>query len=83
MWPNQQKTQDFVKPTEEILTEKLHFLCSDLYYPSFKLDIDCITFWDDPMLDGNVTIINILELFKQTSFLNNNKICAGSIDCRK
>ena len=28
MWPNPQKTADLVKFTEEILNEKLHFLCS-------------------------------------------------------
>ena len=28
MWPNPQKTADFVTFTEEILNEKLHFLCS-------------------------------------------------------
>ena len=28
MWPNRQETEDLVKFTEEILNEKLHFLCS-------------------------------------------------------
>ena len=28
MWPNPQKTADLVTFTEEILKEKLHFLCS-------------------------------------------------------
>ena len=30
-----------------------------------------MTFWDDPFQDGSVTIINIFELFKQTT-----SICA-------
>ena len=29
MWPNLQETVDLVTVTEEILNEKLHFLCSD------------------------------------------------------
>ena len=29
MWPNSQKTEDLVSFTEEILNEKLHFLCGD------------------------------------------------------
>ena len=28
MWPNPQETADLVTFTEEILNEKLHFLCS-------------------------------------------------------
>ena len=28
MWPNSQETADLVTVTEEILNEKLHFLCS-------------------------------------------------------
>ena len=31
MWPNPKETADLVTFTEEILTEKLHFLCSDNY----------------------------------------------------
>ena len=31
MWPNPQETTDLVTITEEILNEKLHFLCSDIY----------------------------------------------------
>ena len=31
MSPNQQETADLVTFTEEILNEKLHFLCSDLF----------------------------------------------------
>ena len=34
------------------------------------------------MRDGSVTIINIFELFKQTALINDDKICAGSDDCR-
>ena len=30
MWPNPQETADLVTFTEEILNEKLHFLCSVL-----------------------------------------------------
>ena len=30
MWPNRQKTADLAQFTEEILNEKLHFLCSDI-----------------------------------------------------
>ena len=48
-----------------------------------KLVIDFITFWDDPMQDGSVTIMNIFELFKQTALINADKICAGSDDCRE
>ena len=29
MWPNPQEPADLVTFTEEILNEKLHFLCSD------------------------------------------------------
>ena len=29
MWPNPQETADLVTFTEEILNEKLHFLCSE------------------------------------------------------
>ena len=29
MWPNPQKNADLVTLSEEILNEKLHFLCSD------------------------------------------------------
>ena len=48
-----------------------------------KLDIDFITRWDDPMQDGSVTIITIFELFKQTAFINADKICAGSDNCKE
>ena len=48
-----------------------------------KLDIDFITFRDDPMQDGNVTIIKIFEVFKKTALIDADKICAGSDDCRK
>ena len=30
MWPNPQKIGDLFTFTEEILNEKLHFLCSDI-----------------------------------------------------
>ena len=30
MWPNPQETADLAPVTEEILIEKLHFLCSEL-----------------------------------------------------
>ena len=30
MWPNPRKSADMVKYAEEILKEKLHFLCSEL-----------------------------------------------------
>ena len=48
-----------------------------------KLVIDFITFWDDPMQDGSVTIINVFELCKQTALINADKIYAVSDDCRK
>ena len=32
MWPNPQETADLVTFTEEILTGKLHFLCSDYFH---------------------------------------------------
>ena len=48
-----------------------------------ELEIDFITLWDDSMLDGNVTIINVFELFKQTALINADKICAGSDHCGK
>ena len=48
-----------------------------------KLEIDFIILWDDSMLDGSVTIINIFELFKQTALINADKICAGSDHCRE
>ena len=35
MWPNPQKTADLVTFTEEILTGKLHFLCSGRCYSKF------------------------------------------------
>ena len=48
-----------------------------------KLVIDFITFWDDPMQDGSVTIINVFEQCKQTALINADKIYAVSDDCRK
>ena len=48
-----------------------------------KLVIYFITFWDDPMQDGSVTIINVFELCKQTALINADKINAVSDDCRK
>ena len=42
-----------------------------------KLNIDFITLWDDPMQGGSVPIINIFELFKQTTN------CADSDNCRE
>ena len=32
MWPNPQFPADLVTFTEEILNEKFHFLCSDLFF---------------------------------------------------
>ena len=46
-----------------------------------KLDIDFITFWNDPMQDGSITIINIFELFKETALTDADKNCADSDDC--
>ena len=34
------------------------------------------------MQNGSVTIINILELFKQSTLINAEKTCAGGDDCR-
>ena len=48
-----------------------------------KLVIDFITFWDDPMQNGSVTIMNIFELCKQIAPINADKICADSDDCRE
>ena len=31
MWPYPQETADLITLTEEILNEKLHFLCGDIY----------------------------------------------------
>ena len=33
MWPNPQETADFVTFTAGILNGKLHFLCSEWFYP--------------------------------------------------
>ena len=48
-----------------------------------KLDIDFIILWDDPMEDSSATIINIFELFKQTAWINADKIWSGGDDCRE
>ena len=38
-----------------------------------KSDTDFITLWDDPIHDGSVTIMNVLELLKQTALVNADK----------
>ena len=48
-----------------------------------KLDINCITLWDDLMQDGSVPILDIFELLKQTALIDADNICAGSDDCRE
>ena len=53
MWPNLQFPVDLVTFTEEIVNEKLHFLCSDISNMQIFLKIHeyknntCINFWYD------------------------------------
>ena len=47
----------------------------------FKLDIDFVTLWDDPVQNAKVTIINIFELFKQIALIDADKNCADSDYC--
>ena len=74
------KSQEILKKLSKALEKHLE---RSGYYPSGKLDIDCITLWDDPMQNGSVTIIHIFELFKQAALIGADKICAGSDDCRE
>ena len=37
MWPNPQEIADLVTFTEEILNQKLHFLCRDLSFLGLKM----------------------------------------------
>ena len=46
MWPNPQKTADLVIFTEEILKEKLHFLCSDIQ----SMGMNIMTRWNAKFL---------------------------------
>ena len=45
-WPNPQKTADLVIFTEEILKEKLHFLCSDIQ----SMGMNILTRWNAKFL---------------------------------
>ena len=65
----------------KVFNQNLSICCKTCTALVLKLDIDLITFWDDPMQDYSVTVINIFELFKQIALIRADKICTGSDDC--
>ena len=56
MWPNPHETADLVTSTEEILNEKLRFLCSADYFILTKG-------FDEPPLDYKVGLLPSLQSY--------------------
>ena len=66
MWPNPQFPADLVKFTEDILNEKLHFLCRDKSYSQLR-DIHMMSTENDQCFD-------ILPHFHHSQKMNNISI---------
>ena len=65
-----EKLQEIVKGRDSLL-EKIKvfnqdlWICRTVIVPVLKQVIDFITFWNDPFGNGNVTVLNTFEIFKQ------------------
>ena len=73
MWPNPQKNADLVTLSEEILNEKLHFLCSDsesVYNKIFQKtkinfhgdEVTDFDYKEIPQVDSNHICLEVINL---------------------